>query len=111
MPDSVSINLEDLQDIMDSLPETPAGQEKRRNVLTKDDVLVIARVVQAVSHNQCAMGFTSEEIGRVKSFLRLVNGGILAIGYAILAAIGAGIVSISVWAAKHGIAEIAKGAK
>lgn len=109
--ESVSINIEDLQEIMDGLPDAPAGSEKRRNVLTKEDVLVIARVVQAVSHNSCAMGFTPEEISRVKGFLRLVNGSILAIGYAILAAFGAGIVSVSIWAAKHGIAEIAsKGA-
>lgn len=106
--DAVSINLEDLQEIMDSLPDSPAGSEKRRNVLTNDDVLIIARVVRAVSHNSCAMGFTGEEISRVKGFLRLVNGGILAIGYAILAAIGAGLVTVSMWAVKHGIMDVVK---
>ena len=109
--DAVSINLDDLQEIMDSLLEAPAGSEKRRNVLTKDDVLVIARVVQAVSHNQCAMGFTAEEIGKVKGFIRAVNAGILGIGWLIVSSFVAAIIGFAGWAAKHGIIEMVNSAK
>ena len=111
----ISIDLTDLEDIMEDLTDGPAGEEKRKNVLTRSDVLVIARIVQAVSHKTCAMGFTPDEIGKVKTALKVLNGGILAVGYSILAAVGAGIVAVVVWAVKHGILELtqtaAKGGK
>lgn len=108
---SVNIDLQDLQDIMDDLPEPPAGNEKRKHVLTKDDIIIIARIVQAVSHRSCAMGLEADEIKKIKTFFRVLNGGILAVGYAILAAIGAGIVSAVVWAIKHGVIDIAQSAQ
>ena len=111
MTDAINIDLEDLQEIMDGLTDVPEGSEKRRNALTKDDILVIARVVQAVSHKSCAMGFTSNEISMIKRFVGTMNKGILAVGYAILAAVGAGLVSIGWWAVKHGIIEVAQSAQ
>lgn len=111
MADSISIDLTDLKDIMDDLLDAPPGSEHRRNALTKDDILIIARVVQAVSHQSCAMGFEPDEIKKIKSFVKTVNGGILAVGYAILATLGAGVVTVIVWAVKHGILEIAQGAQ
>lgn len=107
----INIDLEDLKDIMDDLGDAPAGGEKRRNALTKEDILIIARVVQAVSHQSCAMGFEPEEIRKLKQVIKTVNGGILAVGYAILAAFGAGIVSVTIWAVKHGILEVAQNAQ
>lgn len=110
MSEATIIDLDDLQEIMSSLPEPP-GEEKRRNTLTRDDVIVIARIVRAVSHKVCPR-FTPEEITLVKRVVSTLNKGILAVGYAVLAAIGAGIVSIAWWAVKHGIAEVAaKGGK
>lgn len=111
MPETVSINLTDLQDIMDDLSEAPHGGEKRKNSLTKDDIMIIARVVQAVSHKSCSMGFTIDEISTVKRVITTVNKGILAVGYAFLAAIGAGAVSAVIWAVKHGIIEVAASAQ
>ena len=112
MSDPVSISLDDLQDIMEDLPDTPINGEKRKNALTKDDIIIIARIVQAVSHKSCAMGFTADEITLVKKIVNTMNKGILAVGYAIIAAVGAGIVSVSWWAIKHGIVEVAqKGGK
>lgn len=110
MPEPISIDLTDLQDIMDELPDAPTDGEKRRNNLTKNDILIIARVVQAVSHKSCAVGFTRDEITRIKQITGALNKGILAVGYAVLAAVGAGIVSVSAWAIKHGIFEIAQSA-
>lgn len=110
--DDVVLSLKSLNEIMAELPEAPEGAEKRKNVLTKDDVMIIARIVQAVSHTSCAMGLTEEEIGTVKRLVSGLNKSILVIGYAILTAIGAGIVSIGLWAIKHGIVEVAqKGGK
>lgn len=108
--DPINISLTALQDIMDDLPENPDG-ERRRNNLTRDDVLIIARVVQAVSHERCAMGFTPEEITRIKSVMNILNKGILAIGYSVLAAIGAALVSAVIWSVKHGILEAAQTTK
>ncbi len=109
--ETVSINIDDLQEIMDSLPESPAGSEKRRNVLTKDDILIIAKVVQAVSHNSCAMGFTAEEIGKVKGFIRAVNAGILGIGWLIVSSLVVALLGFAGWAAKHGIVEMVGNSK
>jgi len=104
--DRVKIDIDELHEIMDDL-DAP-DNEKRKNSLTKDDILVIAKVVQAVSHNTCAMGFTPDEINMVKRIVGTLNKGILVVGYAVLGAIGAGIVSITVWAVKHGIIEVAQ---
>lgn len=111
MTDAISINLEELQEIMDKLPEPPPGAEKRKHALTKDDVLIIAQVVQAVSHKSCAMGFTVEEIKTVKGVISTVNKGILVVGYAILTALGAGVVTLIGWAVKHGIMDMAQTAQ
>lgn len=109
MSESTVIDLEELQEIMELLPEQ-SKTENRKNALTRDDVLVIARVVQAISHKTCPR-FTADEVTFIKKIVNTVNKGILAVGYAVLAAIGAGLVSLAWWAAKHGIAEIAKGGK
>lgn len=112
MPSKLNIDLTELQLIMDDLPDAQPGQEHRQHALTKDDIMIIARVVQAVSHRACTMGLQPEEVKKFKAFIRTLNGGILAIGYAILAAIGAGLMSALWWAIKHGIIEVAqKGGK
>jgi len=110
MTEPINIDLTELQDIMDELADTPEGGEKRRNALTRDDILIIAKVVQAVSHKSCAMGFEPAEIALLKRTIKTINGGILAVGYAFLAAIGAGLVTVIAWAIKHGIIEAAQSA-
>ena len=108
MPDAIKIDLTELQAIMDGLPPQPAGAEKRKHALTPDDIIIIAKVVQAVSHKSCAMGFTPDEISTVKRLVGTMNKGILVVGYAIMAAVGAGVV----WILKNGIADaFHKGAK
>lgn len=103
----VAVDLAELQEIMDDLSDAPPEGEKRKNALTKDDVLIIAKIVQAVSHKSCAMGLTADEIGTLKTAIKTMNKGILVVGYAILGAVGAGIVSLIAWAVKHGILEVA----
>ena len=94
MPDDkLTINLEDLQDIMSELPDTPDGSEKRRNALTKDDILIIARIVKAVGHQQCGR-FTEDEVITVKKHIGYFNKTATAIGTAILFVITSGIVVV-----------------
>ncbi len=107
MPDEMSIALEDLQEIMEMLPDPPASGEKRHNALTRDDVLIIAKIIQAMSHNECSMGLTPEEIGKIKTAVQLVNKGILGIGWLILAAVVAGLLKATWWGVQHGILEAA----
>lgn len=110
--DNVNIDLSDLQEIMNEIGEVPVGSDKRKNTLTPADVLIIAKIVQAVSHKSCAMGLTKEEISVVKRVIGTMNKGMLVVGYTILSAIGAGIVSLVWWGVKHGIVEVAnKGVK
>jgi hypothetical protein len=104
--EDISIDLKALDDIMSDLTDAPENSEKRKNALTKNDVLIIAKIVKAMSHTTCAMGFEPEEIAKVKTILKVLNGGILAVGYSILAAVGAGMVALSVWSIKHGILEL-----
>lgn len=106
---AINIDLTDLQEIMDKLPDPPPGSEKRQNALTKSDVLIIAQIVRVVSHKSCAMGFTQDEITTVKRVILNMNRGILVVGYSILTAIGAGMVSLIWWSVKHGLIEVAKG--
>lgn len=89
----LTIDLEDLQDIMDELPDTPNTVEKRKNALTKDDVLIIARVVKAVSHQKCER-FSDDEVQTVRRFTIIINKTANAIGMAVLVAVGAGVVAI-----------------
>lgn len=103
MAEEMSIDLGDLQEIMKMIPEVPAGVEQRKNALTRDDIMIIAKIVQAMSHNSCAMGFTTEEIGRIKTALNLVNKGILGVGWLIIAAITAGVIKATWWGIQHGI--------
>jgi hypothetical protein len=103
----LNINLTELNDIMDELEDTTSTREKRKNSLTSADVLIIARLIQSMSGKTCTMGLTQDEIGTIKSAIKTMNRGILVIGYAILGAIGAGIVTVVVWAVKHGIIEVA----
>lgn len=103
----VNVDLETLQQIMDKLPDPPPGGMQRKNALTKDDIMIIAEVVAAVGHGKCAMGFTADEISTIKKLVKTLNGSILAIGYAFLAAIGAGLFALIGWAVKHGIVEAA----
>ena len=87
------VDIDELQDIMDELPEAPDGGEKRKNALTKDDVLIIARVVKAVSHQKCER-FSDDEVQTVRRFTIIINKTANAIGMAVLVAVGAGVVGI-----------------
>jgi hypothetical protein len=109
MPGSAAINidLEELQDIMEDLQEAPAGSEKRRNALTRDDIMIIARVVQAVSHKSCTRGLTEDEVGKWKFVCGTFNKGILAVGWLLVAAVIGGIMRGAWWAVQHGIMEVA----
>jgi hypothetical protein len=107
MSEEMSIVLEDLQEIMDMLPDVPIAGEKRKNSLTRDDVLVIAKIIQAMSPNSCSMGFSVEEIGKLKMAVQLVNKGILGVGWLILAAIVAGLIKATWWGVQHGILDAA----
>ncbi len=87
------VDIDELLDIMDELPEAPDGVEKRKNALTKDDVLIIAHVVKAVSHQKCER-FSDDEVQTVRRFTILINKTASAIGMAVLVAVGAGVVAI-----------------
>lgn len=103
MPEDMSIDLIELQEILKLLPEPPIDGEKRSNALTQSDVLIIAKIVQAMSHTSCAMGLTPEEIGRLKTALSIVNKSILGIGWLIIAAIAGGLIRATWWGIQHGI--------
>lgn len=114
MTDRIRIDLTDLQDIMDELPDPATGGENRKHSLTKNDIMLIARIVTAVSHKTCAVGFTPDEIVLVKRLVGTMNKGILLVGYAILGAVTSGAVAVigtvTWWTIKHGIIELSKGA-
>lgn len=91
MENNVIINLEDLEDIMGSLPDNPG--EKRKNALTKDDVLIIARIVKALAHQQCGR-FTNDEVTTVKKHIGYFNKTANAIGTAFLFIIASSVAVI-----------------
>jgi hypothetical protein len=111
MEDAMSIDLDALNDIMKMLPDTPETSEKRKNALTRDDVMIIAKVVQAMGHKTCAMGFEPEEIDKLKTILNIVNRGILGIGWLIVATVTVACLTGIGWAMKHGIVEVVETAK
>ncbi len=104
---AVNIDLLELQDIMDDLQDPPPGAEKRKNALTKDDIIIIARIVQAVSHKSCTRGLTEDEVDKWKFMVNAFNKGILAIGWLVLSTVVVACLSAAGWAIKHGIIEIA----
>lgn len=124
--ESISINLEDLREIMDGL-ETPTSGERRKNNLTKDDVLVIAKIIQAVSGQSCSKGFEDQEVNAIKRIVsslgdeelavikritQVINRGSMAVGWLLVSTIISGLVALLVLGIKHGIYEIAtKGVK
>lgn len=103
----IHIDLDEYQAIMEGLP-APAKGERRQHSLTRDDILVIAKIVKATAHQTCALGFSSEEVKQVQTVIRTVNKGILVVGYAILAAVGAALVAATGWAVRMGIADLTK---
>lgn len=111
--DTMTINLDDLQEIMDDLDYPAASPaERRKHSLTRDDVLIIARIIQATSGQSCSMGLEQDEITTIKKFVSVVNRGAWAIGWMVVAAIVAGVLSLIGLGAKYGIHEIAvKGVK
>ncbi|QOX78728.1 hypothetical protein FY034_07230 [Trichlorobacter lovleyi] len=107
---TLSIDLDDLQDIMDDLE--PSSGERRKNNLTKDDVLIIARIIQAVSGRSCSLGFDENEVNIIKKVVKVLDRGAMAVGWLVVSAIVSGILALVVLGAKHGIHEIAtKGVK
>ncbi len=89
----LTVDLEDLQDIMNELPDTPNTAERRKNALTKDDILIIAHVVKAVSRSQCGR-FTDDEVITMKKHIGYFNKTANAIGTAILFVLTSGIIVI-----------------
>lgn len=108
---ALNIDLLDLQEIMDELPDPVSGSEKRKHALTKDDIVIIARIVQSVSHKSCTRGLTEDEVGKWKFLCGAFNKGILAVGWLVVAAIVGGILKASWWAVQHGIVEVTETAK
>ena len=111
MPEPMNIDLEELQEILRMIPEPPNAGEKRQNALTHDDIVVIAKIVQSMSHKSCAMGFQPEEIARVKTILSIMNKSILGIGWLVVATITAAILKAAWWGIAHGVIETADVAK
>lgn len=108
---SINIDLNELSEIMAMLPDTSGQGEQRKNALTRADVMVIAKIVQATSHKVCAMSFTPEEVGKVKTVLSICNKGILGVGWTIMTTIVVAALTAAGWAIKHGIMDIADSAK
>ena len=106
----VQIDLEELQDIIDSLG-APDGSEPRKHILTQADIIVIARVVKAVSHKECTRGLTTDEVEKWKFLCNAFNKGILAIGWLVIAAIVGGIIKFAWWATQHGVVEMVETTK
>lgn len=107
---AMSINLDDLKEIMDDLE--PSTGERRKNNLTKDDVLIIARIIQATSGQTCNMGLEEKEITAIKKIVSVIDRGALAVGWLVVSTIVMGIISLIALGVKHGIYDIAtKGVK
>lgn len=102
----VQIDLEELQEIIDDLGVVPEGSEQRKNTLTQADIMIIARVVRAVSHKECTRGLTADEVDKWKFLCNAFNKGILAVGWLIVAAIVGGMMKFFWWATNHGLVEI-----
>ncbi len=112
--EAMTINLDDLQEIMDDLDSYPASNpsERRKHSLTRDDVLIIARIIQATSGQSCSMGLEEKEITAIKKIVSVIDRGAMAVGWLVVSAIVSGILALVVLGAKHGIHEIAsKGVK
>lgn len=111
MPEeALTINLEDLQEIMGDLE--PTDGERRKHSLTKDDVLIIARIVQAVGGHNCARGFEENEVTIIKKLVAVFDKGAMAIGWLVVSAIVTAIIGLVMLGLKHSIHEIAvKGVK
>lgn len=111
MHDSINIDLNELQEIMEGLPDPPGGTEKRAHALTRDDIIIIARIIKAVSHKSCTLKLTEDEVGKWKFLCGAFNKGILAIGWLIVAAVVGGILKGTWWAVQHGVIDVAETAR
>lgn len=114
MDDAITINLDDLKEIMDDLDSHASANpaERRKHSLTRDDVLIIARIIQATSGQTCSMGLEEGEISTLKKFVSVVNRGAWAIGWLVVSTLVVGVMSILGMGIKYGIHEIAtKGVK
>lgn len=107
----LKIDLAEFEEIMNLLPDGKDHHEQRKNSLTREDALVIAKIVQALSHSTCAMGFTRDEISKIKTVISIANKGILGIGWIIVSTIVVACITGIGWAIKHGIVDIAETAK
>lgn len=105
-PHAVQIDLEELQEIIDDLGIVPDGAEHRKNTLTQADVMIIFRIVKAVSHKECTRGLTADEVDKWKFVCDAFNKGILAVGWLIVAAVVGGLMRFFWWATNHGLIEI-----
>lgn len=106
----LSINLDDLKDIMADLE--PAGTERRKNNLTQDDVLVIAKIIQAVTGRSCSMGLSEQEVSFVKKWFATLNKGAMAVGWLVVSFLVTAVIGLTVMGIKHSIYDIAtKGVK
>lgn len=83
-----TINLNDLEEIMKSL-------EGGNHTLTRDDVILIAKVAATINHQSCPFGFEREEVGAVKTMLRRGKGLIYIIGLTVLTTAIGGFLSLA----------------
>lgn len=108
--DALTINLDDLNEIMADLD--PAVTERRKNNLTQDDVLVIARIVKSVTGRSCSMGLSEQEVTFVKRWFVTLNRGAMAIGWLVVSFVVTAVIGLTVLGIKHSIYDIAtKGIK
>lgn len=110
--EALTINLDDLQDIMDDLEPSIGGNERRKNNLTQDDVLIIARIVSSVSGRTCSLGFDEKEVNAVKKIVAVLDRGAMAVGWIIVSTVIAAVLGLVGLGLKHSIYDIAtKGIK
>lgn len=79
----------DYEDILDLLPdEVPSdGPNRRKHNLTRSDLALIGRMIEAKSGHKTCQQFTTAEIVIGKRILRAINGAANLIGITILVAI------------------------
>jgi len=100
MPTEMTLN-EQIQNMLDELPETPANGEHRKNVLTKQDARWLANMMLVIaSHHICHIGLNDTQASALKelhaSDIRSVKA-MVKERRRMLALIGAAFVSVLAW--------------
>jgi hypothetical protein len=74
-------------DILEMLPPEIEGVEKRKHSLTRDDLILIGRMIDAKGKHTVCTQFTQDEIAIGRKLIGWFNGASTLIGSAILLAI------------------------